>query len=282
MTILNFYETYYFCNVVKNIVNDQFSYAVKLNDFYGDGNIFYMLEPFSKFSVFHGFIEFVIDNVYQEEFGKLGMDEWHASIKKHSYFPCIHESPRMLPIEHALSYHEISFVTFETYLKSLGKDFFDGDDDDVYYYVNDFLLSEYGLLLEQTTVEVFHVLFQNRALMMEFNHMISDALERELEHGLPEEFSPQFSQSRKLKRKHIPKWVKRAVFHRDKGHCTLCNKDVSGVLSLESKENYDHIIPLAKYGLNDVSNIQLLCKDCNQLEKRAGVPVTSNRYQSWF
>ncbi len=163
MTILNFYETYYFCNILKNVIDDQFSYAVKLNDFYGDGNIFYMLKPFSKFSVFHSFIEFVIDNVYQEEFGKLDVDEWHASIKKYSDLPCIDENPRMLPIEHALNYHEISFITFETYLKSIGKDFFDGHDDDVYYYVNDFLLSEYGLLLCNPPRKPEQLLVENSA-----------------------------------------------------------------------------------------------------------------------
>lgn len=282
MTKLNFYETYYFCNIVRNVIYDQFGFAVRLNDFYGDGNVLYMLKPFEKYSVFHGFIEFVIDDIYQEEFGKLDIEEWHAVLKTYNGPVIDSQNQRMLPIEKALTYHGINFITFVAYLESLGKDFFEADDDDVYNYVYDVLLSEYDLLLEQTTSEVFHILFQNRELMMEFNHMISNALERELESGIPEEFASQFTRYKKLRRQHIPEWVKSAVFFRDKGHCTLCNKDVSGTLSIANKKNYDHMVPLASSGFNDVSNIQLLCEECNQIEKKAGAATTSNFYQPWF
>ncbi|MPL66263.1 hypothetical protein SDC9_11932 [bioreactor metagenome] len=61
----------------------------------------------------------------------------------------------------------------------------------------------------------------------------------------------------------------------------LCDRDLSGILNLENKVNYDHIVPLDKYGFNDISNIQLLCFDCNQ-KKKANPAITSHFYQSWY
>lgn len=77
-------------------------------------------------------------------------------------------------------------------------------------------------------------------------------------------------------------WAQRAVFFRDRGKCVLCDSDVSGLVSLDNIENYDHIVPLSRWGLNDITNLQLLCVPCNQHEKRDGAVITSGRYQSWY
>ncbi|WHI44650.1 HNH endonuclease [Microbulbifer sp. TRSA001] len=118
--------------------------------------------------------------------------------------------------------------------------------------------------------------------MMLFNDMMSRSLELAKDMLPPEETDQLFVRPGILKRKSIPKWVQRAVFFRDRGRCVLCDKDLSGTLNLENLENYDHIVPLSKHGLNDVTNIQLLCKECNQIDKKGGQPITSNKYQSWY
>lgn len=51
-------------------------------------------------------------------------------------------------------------------------------------------------------------------------------------------------------RRYIPKWVKRAVFHRDKSRCVFCNKDLTGVYTTLNNSNYDHILPLDKMRTN--------------------------------
>ncbi|WP_223157427.1 HNH endonuclease, partial [Sulfurovum sp. bin170] len=59
---------------------------------------------------------------------------------------------------------------------------------------------------------------------------------------------------KKLLRKNIPSWAKKAVFFRDRGTCTYCKKDLSGIINISNNYHIDHIVPLAKYGFNDISN----------------------------
>ena len=64
---------------------------------------------------------------------------------------------------------------------------------------------------------------------------------------------------KKTPRIKIPKSVRNYVFHRDNYQCQSCGKKEQ-----ETQLNIDHIIPLAKGGSNDISNLQTLCQTCNQ------------------
>ncbi|ADT70351.1 MULTISPECIES: HNH endonuclease [Pseudoalteromonas] len=255
-----FYETYYFCNVIKNTLQDQFELARALNEFYGDGNVTYLIETFPKFSLFHKYLYFVINRIYYENLNKFAENK-----------------SKRLPIEGALKFHSIPHISFQSYMEKNENN--TKHYDDLIHNYMEHLNDAYDQLLTHTVEEVFYILFQNRDLLMEFNLMISGALERE---DLKEIDSDLVTKRGRLKRGHIPQWVKRAVYFRDRGQCVLCNKDLSGIVSLDNKENYDHIVALAQYGFNDVTNIQLLCKECNQNEKKAGEAVTSNSYQKWY
>jgi 5-methylcytosine-specific restriction protein A len=57
----------------------------------------------------------------------------------------------------------------------------------------------------------------------------------------------------------IPPAVRQYVFERDNYQCRSCGKTHKTV-----KLQIDHIIPLAKGGSNDMSNLQTLCSECNQ------------------
>lgn len=57
----------------------------------------------------------------------------------------------------------------------------------------------------------------------------------------------------------IPPEVKKYVFQRDKYQCRSCGKT-----TVETNLSIDHIIPLARGGQNDISNLQTLCFTCNQ------------------
>jgi len=63
----------------------------------------------------------------------------------------------------------------------------------------------------------------------------------------------------KTERITIPLSVRKYVYGRDNFQCQSCGKQ-----GTETQLNVDHIIPLAKGGSNDLSNLQTLCYQCNQ------------------
>jgi hypothetical protein len=283
---LTYYETYYFSNAVKNVLEHQMHYLRNLNDFYGDGKYLGLTAPFRKFSAFHVFIQFVIDEIMSEEMlhdVKLDIrqDTLHHLKDVPSAF-AFDPHPAKLPVNLALDRFGIEHQSFEDWLKEQGTAFMDARDHDVEEYY--FALREEGPwdeLLERATREIFFVLFQNRDVLMFFNDMMADQVKDGGEEALEGEHAERFARAGVLNRVSIPEWVRRAVFFRDRGLCVLCHRDLTGIVNIWSEDNFDHIVPLAAGGLNDVSNMQLLCRECNS-KKRAGEPTTSNRYEAWY
>ena len=60
----------------------------------------------------------------------------------------------------------------------------------------------------------------------------------------------------------IPPAVREYVYQRDRAQCQCCGK-----MALEAQLTVDHIVPLAKGGSNDISNLQTLCLSCNSRKK---------------
>lgn len=60
----------------------------------------------------------------------------------------------------------------------------------------------------------------------------------------------------------IPPEVRKYVFERDRYQCKGCGKPHA-----ETNLTIDHIIALARGGQNDISNLQTLCRTCNQQKK---------------
>ena len=71
----------------------------------------------------------------------------------------------------------------------------------------------------------------------------------------------------------IPPEVRKYVFERDYYQCQSCGKT-----QLETQLTIDHIIPLARGGQNDISNLQTLCHPCNQQKKHYPDP----RFRRYF
>jgi hypothetical protein len=128
------------------------------------------------------------------------------------------------------------------------------------------------------TPEVFHILFPNRSFLLKFNLTLSKYL------SLGKAMLPPDILTSKgfIKRdKNFPSWLKKAVYFRENGRCTFCSVDLSGLLSTDRQIHLDHIVPLARFGINDPSNIQLLCQTCN-LKKLMSEGATSTRYAPWW
>ena len=113
-----FYETYYFYNIVRNLLFDQFSYLSTLNEFYGDGESIYLIKPFEKYSAFHRFIEFVVRDIYHEENLKIDLEENTLLARNYADIPSALKDikPMSLPIELAFDFHGIEYEKYTEFL----------------------------------------------------------------------------------------------------------------------------------------------------------------------
>lgn len=280
-----FYQTYELCAIVNEILTDQFEHSQKLNGFHCDGQWTDLVRPFEKVSAFHRFIAYVVREVHSEQAAALDVGKRQRIFANYQSIPAALRdlAPHRLPIEVAFENHGIDNQSFIDFPQESGASFETADEDDVSSYMLETFLSEpYERLSEQTVGEIFHVLFQNRELLLRFNEYIAGVVAGADRVGASDIPTHLFERENTLKRVKAPQWARRAVYFRDRGRCVLCNKDLSGLVNLENAENYDHMVPLARHGLNDVSNLQLLCAQCNQYEKRDRRATTSRQYQTWY
>lgn len=123
--------------------------------------------------------------------------------------------------------------------------------------------------------EVFYLMFGNRNFLCKFNQLISITVQNT-------KFPATFLTAKgTIKRKHIPEWVRTAVYHRDKGRCVFCHTDLTNLINTITQKNFDHIVPLDLHGTNDPCNIQLLCEKCNKRKSNAS-GKTSKIYIPWW
>jgi len=263
---IKYFETYYFANVIKNVLDEPFAFLRTLDEFFGENNQLSFIEPFPKVSRLHSFIVWSIDTITYEDMGEI--DKLQSGGK--------------LWIDIALNHYNIDNDNFLTYLSSQGKELDTATDDDIYEYYQDLRVTEiYDTLLTRMSEEIFFILFLNRQLLHNFNKMVSLAIQSyDLDFG-DTEMKRHFKKDGVLKRVNIPSWIQKAVFHRDRGICTNCQKDITGLINIGNTENFDHIISLEEGGLNDVTNIQLLCETCNK-SKGKRQQLSSSHYEKWF
>lgn len=123
----------------------------------------------------------------------------------------------------------------------------------------------------------FHILFSDRSALLSFQQFLADMIR-----VLPIDEYDEFREPGILRRpSYIPVWLKSAVYHRDKGRCQLCHRDLTGIINPVSEAQIDHIWPLARSGSNDATNFQLLCGRCNR-RKASGNGTTSVEYYAFW
>lgn len=136
-------------------------------------------------------------------------------------------------------------------------------------------------LFGKISPELVHILFNDKQFLFKFNSLVQEIIkDEEKDYNLPWP-KDSLNEDGTIKRQAIPKWVKNAVYHRDKGHCVFCSRDLTGLVNVLRQSNYDHIIPLKQFGTNDPCNIQLTCEECNK-SKGAQLKIPKYKYQSWW
>lgn len=135
--------------------------------------------------------------------------------------------------------------------------------------------NEFINLFDCMADEAFQILFLNRNFLIKFNQLVTETV-KSIKYP-----SESLTNKETIKRKSIPQWVKNSIYHRDKGRCVFCNTDLTGLVNTLTSKNFDHIVPLDLYGVNDPCNIQLTCERCNK-SKSNREASTSSKYQSWW
>jgi len=124
----------------------------------------------------------------------------------------------------------------------------------------------------------FHMLYADRPFLYAFQLLVSRRVRQIDLSAYPEVFL----RPGVLRRPNsLPAWVKRAVFHRDRGRCQRCATDLTGVAITNETIRIDHIVPLAESGTNDPTNFQLLCEKCN-LDKAASIGFDEQRVHTYW
>ncbi|MGL4572780.1 MAG: HNH endonuclease [Clostridium sp.] len=267
---MNYYATYYFTDIINNfIMNAGIDSARTLNEFFENEILYY---PFEKDSILHRFIYWSIERVLLDENDLKSYDE----VSEDNYLNF------KFKVNIFMEKHRIPHISFSKWFNTINKYDKTIDEDCIVSYFN-YLLTEGSLdtLLTQISEEVFYILFQNRLFLKEFNEHVASYIDSSNINDIHLENRKYFEQNGVLKRSYIPTWVRNSIFFRDRGHCCCCNRDLTGLISVTDLDKaIDHIVPLAEGGSNDISNLQLLCKNCNSSKKDTSVTYTL--YQLWY
>ncbi len=269
---MSYYNIYYYCNIIDNLLHyftkhiDWITTGAQFADPYFENEV----PNFAKYSALHEFCCFAVKvlvdedaadslEIIQERYDALEDEKSKKErLRKAFQFDDDHQDGK-IEIDRILSLLSPKAKSFFSFLmdsdcKCIPDDyldfvFFNGDLEDV---------------LMQMSRELFYVLFQNRDFLFRFNSYMARA------------------NPTRVARCSIPMWVKRAVRFRDRGRCVCCGVDLSGQFDCEDEGSvhYDHIVSLHEGGLNDVSNIQLMCQKCNL--SKSGASYTSDVYKDWY
>ena len=237
------FSIYYFANAVFNVVKDAGAYLRGIEEIFGDMQVLNLMRPFHRFTNLHYFLEAILREIIEEEMGHRDENDLRFLIAFLQAYEVPYDAKDLVD--------EDSFYTFAS-------------ESDAYHTAMDDLVDE-----------VFHVLFNDIRFLQSFNELCARYIQ---DAGFGQEF---MTKAGTLKRVSIPAWARRAIFHRDKGQCRECKRSLTTVINRLEAERYDHIVPLARYGANDITNLQLLCEPCN-LNKAASTRPVSPLYPRAF
>lgn len=211
-----------------------------------DPDIEKLIKP-DKETILHDYIQWVIEDEIEYLGRKIGpIDDW----------------------EELLRDYNVSFSK---------RDIEEGEDD--FYEYCEYLENQIKEnVVKKITNETFQLLFSDRMFCLKFNQLISEIVKDYSKENFPD----YLERDGVLKRcTYFHTWVQRAVFLRDRGCCAVCLKDLTGLLKTNFDKAIDHIVPLNLGGNNDITNLQLICQECN-LDKLGHTIKTSEHYPMYF
>ncbi|MEV5961478.1 HNH endonuclease signature motif containing protein [Kribbella sp. NPDC051952] len=306
---LQHYDTYHYARIVDAISREPIAYINSLAEILPGDNVEYFCEPFRKFSALHKFTSIIISRVFNGHLlSPLTLTPSRSQVFEGA--PLYDHEMHVLPVENAFEALKFPYTTFVEFRSTQGwpalrpgfqrhlhhsrQSACDGcpeyenlpNEYDEYF--DDLLLTgALEELCDRLAEEVFYVLFANRSFLFDFNQMMAGYVLNHHSFSGPEEVDPESiftcreEGNSRLKRTGIPEWVKRTVEFRERGRCATCQSELGNLRTPIRRAEYDHMVPLAEGGLNDVTNIQLLCHVCNS-EKSSQVLSPRLLYERWY
>ena len=257
-----FFGTYYFSDIISGILEDPLEFMLTLSEPLGEIAVVARDASFPKRTALHQFAAVIIEGQFWES----DVDHFETTPSERIGFErrfVPGEFPRStLWIETALRRYNLEFEPFDGWDDQPG-----GHSSDILYeWYQELRLTEaYDRLIATMSDEVFAILFANRRVLFALNDLIADKV----------------TAAGPVARSRPPAWAKRAVFFRDRGKCTTCFRDLSGTLSTEGLSHFDHVVPLIASGVNDLTNLQLMCAPCN-VAKAGKIGTSPFAYEPWF
>lgn len=267
---IKYVDTYYYCNIIMNIIND-INYTTTINQFFEN----YFIEDnsadyykFPRMTIMHEFFQWTIDTVVWEEMRSIinRTDELSSDYVDiySSIFCDDFGREEDVFIERLLTRYSNNAIEFKKWwIDNVKKETILDGHDLLTKYI-DANEKIYFTSIDKLADEIFYILFQNRQFLLWFNETVASYNKVICE------------------RNRIPEWVKRTIRYRDKGKCVFCGREVSGKYESQDDflEHFDHIVPLAQNGINCVTNMQLTCRDCN--ESKSNIAGTNDVYINWY
>lgn len=272
LTEMSYLDVYLLCQTANNLLRGGFGRLI--DEFFGNLFDYKATLVFSKESYLLRYCEWVIDQmIWDDTENTADLIRRCAKMPRGEHWEGTLWVDRLINQYQADQNEKTDFFSFyEGKLQNVGQLTDEEIDDYIYNYLSELTISGwYEECARKLAQEMFYVLFQNRDFLLVFNDMLARYRWLSMPGGSEQE-----------KRPSIPQWAKRAVWFRDRGCCVFCGKDLSGVANNlgDRAIHYDHMVSLADCGINDVSNLQLTCRDCNLKKlKKSG---TSNNYQNWY
>jgi hypothetical protein len=126
----------------------------------------------------------------------------------------------------------------------------------------------------------FQVIFLDRKFLHDFHMELAEFIEDHMD-DIRDSYPDKITAKYRIERAYFPIWLKNAVYHRDKGTCTICRCDLTNLVRTQNTIHIDHIVPLDIYGSNDASNFQLLCETCNTSKGARSSETSSMNVPYW-
>mgnify|MGYP000652336118 CR=1 FL=1 len=174
----------------------------------------------------------------------LGYDRWYK-IDIEDVIPYIRQEFTNMGIPIPLEFQTNDSVAIGNAIRRLRPDYIDG--------------------LWQKIHASFLNIWNNRELCYSFNLKMSYVVKT-----LKQTDCPFLEKDGIFPRHQLPIWARYLIIHRDYGNCQYCGTPVATPAKPIQEYHFDHIIPLAQGGTNDISNFLLSCPSCN-LSKNADV-----------